>query len=192
MKSYGFGSNGEQLPVLGGRLEILNPRERCPVVQLSTFHSELFGVCLERFHRVRSAPLRPIFSAGRHGECFEATSGRWRKRMGIEPTLRAATARSNGFEDRESHQAPCASGPSLTPALSRSLRLAEEVRRDSRGGTSSGCWSLTWPGGGPQSPRAVARKEKPSGGEFTSPERGGFGGHFCGGEKGGEPQSPPQ
>ena len=109
--------------------------------------------------------------------------------MGIEPTLRAATARSNGFEDRESHQAPCASGPSLTPALSRSLRLAKEVRRDSRGGTSSGCWSLTWPGGGPQSPRAVARKEKPSGGEFTSPERGGFGGHFCGGEKGGEPQS---
>jgi hypothetical protein len=29
--------------------------------------------------------------------------------MGIEPTPRTATARGNGFEDREDHQAPCAS-----------------------------------------------------------------------------------
>ena len=34
---------------------------------------------------------------------------KWRKRMGIEPTPRTAAARSNGFEDRESHQAPSAS-----------------------------------------------------------------------------------
>ncbi len=36
--------------------------------------------------------------------------------MGIEPTPRTATARSNGFEDRGSHQAPCASAWSLASA----------------------------------------------------------------------------
>ena len=47
---------------------------------------------------------------------------KWRKRMGIEPTPRTAAARSNGFEDRESHQAPSASAnESSTPARIRPI-----------------------------------------------------------------------
>jgi hypothetical protein len=42
----------------------------------------------------------------------------WRKRMGIEPTPRTVSVRGNGFEDRESHQAPCASARECTIAVS--------------------------------------------------------------------------
>ena len=33
----------------------------------------------------------------------------WRKRVGVEPTIRAAKDRIAGFEDRESHRTPFAS-----------------------------------------------------------------------------------
>ena len=46
----------------------------------------------------------------------------WRKRMGVEPTPRTATMRGNGFEDRESHRAPCASARSLAKGRGRAAR----------------------------------------------------------------------
>jgi hypothetical protein len=61
---------------------------------------------------------------------------KWRKRMGIEPTSRAATARDNGFEDRKRHQPPSASG-----------------RYCSRGPNGSGPASGTGSRGGPASVR---------------------------------------
>jgi hypothetical protein len=66
--------------------------------------------------------------------------------MGIEPTPRAATARGNGFEDRESHQAPCASARSLAsgffaPDVSRGSQSPWRASTDSfvasAGGTSA-------------------------------------------------------
>lgn len=44
--------------------------------------------------------------------------------MGIEPTPRTATARGNGFEDRESHQAPGASVVSLARSCGHFRPLA--------------------------------------------------------------------
>jgi hypothetical protein len=34
----------------------------------------------------------------------------WRKRVGVEPTIHPAKGRIAGFEDREDHRTPCASG----------------------------------------------------------------------------------
>jgi hypothetical protein len=44
--------------------------------------------------------------------------------MGVEPTPRAATVRGNGFEDRESHRAPCASARSLASGPDRACRTS--------------------------------------------------------------------
>ena len=90
--------------------------------------------------------------------------------MGIEPTPRTATARSNGFEDRESHQAPCASGPSLAPAHSLACpALVDQARAG----------------------KARADVPRASEARLGRGERGGFGGHFCGGKKGGGAAKPP-
>src|SRR5271156_4054148 len=45
------------------------------------------------------------------GERFEpiAPTTGWRKRVGVEPTIRLAKSRIAGFEGREDHRTPCAS-----------------------------------------------------------------------------------
>ncbi len=37
------------------------------------------------------------------------STGLWRKRVGVEPTIRLAKSRINGFEGHEDHRAPFAS-----------------------------------------------------------------------------------
>jgi len=39
----------------------------------------------------------------------------WRKRVGVEPTIRTAKDRIAGFEDREGHRTPFASVPTVSP-----------------------------------------------------------------------------
>ena len=41
------------------------------------------------------------------------SSSIWRKRVGVEPTIRPAKDRIAGFEDREGHRTPFASGISI-------------------------------------------------------------------------------
>ena len=56
---------------------------------------------------------------------------------------------------------------------------------------SWGFGGLEGPGGWEERTRDP-RKRRSSGGEFTSAERGGFGGRFCGGKKGGGAAKPPR
>src|SRR5271165_3394657 len=43
--------------------------------------------------------------------------GLWRKRVGVEPTIRLAKSRITGFEGREDHRTLCASGKSIQANL---------------------------------------------------------------------------
>ena len=58
-------------------------------------------------------PLR----GSRIGQAFDATAAKygelWRKRVGVEPTIRPAKDRIAGFEGRGSHRTPFASGESI-------------------------------------------------------------------------------
>jgi|SRR5579872_80795 len=57
------------------------------------------------------AGLRP-FSTYSAVRAIEST-GLWRKRVGVEPTIRPAKDRIAGFEGREDHRTPFASGESI-------------------------------------------------------------------------------
>jgi hypothetical protein len=54
--------------------------------------------------RVRLGPNRMI-----EGISAAGSTGLWRKRVGVEPTIHPAKGRIAGFEDREDHRTPCAS-----------------------------------------------------------------------------------
>ncbi len=49
--------------------------------------------------------LKSVLKGGRATE----STGLWRKRVGVEPTIRLAKSRINGFEGHEDHRAPFAS-----------------------------------------------------------------------------------
>jgi hypothetical protein len=84
--------------------------------------------------------------------------------MGIEPTPLAATARDNGFEDRERHQPPSASAVILewigatagTSTTERCQPWSSASRRPLQPGKISS--SLTIPRWAPATPAKTARK----------------------------------
>ena len=50
------------------------------------------------------------------------SSSSWRKRVGVEPTIRPAKGRITGFEGRESHRTLFASAPRIA-AIERELSM---------------------------------------------------------------------
>ena len=65
----------------------------------------------------------------------------WRKRVGVEPTIRLAKSRINGFEGHEDHRAPFAS----LPCKNFRLRDLLNVFKTSRFRNPLLCyWSVGW------------------------------------------------
>ncbi len=60
---------------------------------------------------------------------FRQVKKKWRKRVGVEPTSRAAKERDNGFEDREDHRAPFASASSIAWISTLDRRVPREPDR---------------------------------------------------------------
>jgi hypothetical protein len=63
----------------------------------------------------------------RNARAVEMEAMWWRKRVGVEPTIRPAKGRIAGFEGREDHRTPCASA-GVVGHRSISMRCVSDAR----------------------------------------------------------------